>query len=87
MEIMEIMELEDQVTIDCLDRLINVIGENKRIEHPWFDREMALEKTTVWPDLFWAASKVALFLPEHIKQYEVLKKYNWHCYLIFRILA
>lgn len=36
----------------------------------------------IWPDLVWPQSRVALFLPNDKKQFDILKKYNWYCYIV-----
>ena len=37
---------------------------------------------SVWPELFWGKSHVALFTKDKEDQYRLLKKYDWYCYLI-----
>lgn len=52
-----------------------------KIEYPRVDESIQLD-VSVWPDLFWGKSKVALFLPDSKTEYDRLRVYDWHCYLI-----
>lgn len=36
----------------------------------------------IWPAMFWPKARVALFVPEAKKQYDILKKYDWYCYIV-----
>mgnify|MGYP001788371612 CR=1 FL=1 len=50
-------------------------------EHPRVDESIQLD-VSIWPDLFWGKSKVALFLPNSKTEYDRLRIYDWHCYII-----
>lgn len=63
-----------------IDKLIAYVT-NKNYEHPHQDESITVD-VAVWPDLFWPKSRVALFLPEQESQYERLRVYDWHCYVI-----
>ena len=63
-----------------IDKLIAYVT-NKNYEHPHQDESIQVD-VAVWPSLFWPKSRVALFLPEQKSQYERLRVYDWHCYVI-----
>lgn len=63
-----------------INKLIEYAG-NANYEHPHTDESIPVD-VSVWPDLFWPQSKVALFLPESESQFERLRVYDWHCYMI-----
>ena len=63
-----------------IDKLIAYVM-NKNYEQPHQDESIPVD-VSVWPDLFWPKSRVALFLPERESQYERLRVYDWHCYVI-----
>ncbi len=67
-----------QVTIASL---VTKAAEN-RYEHPYIDESIELESRSIWPDVFWANSRVALFLPGNEGQFAKLAAYDWHCYMI-----
>lgn len=71
---------DDSGVKDGIDKLI-AFASNKGYECPHQDESIPVD-VAVWPDLFWPRSKVALFLPEQEAQYNRLKIYDWHCYLI-----
>ena len=56
-------------------------AQNQHFERPRMDESIQLD-TSVWPDLFWGKSKVALFLSESIADYDRLRIYDWYCFLI-----
>ncbi len=63
-----------------IDKLIAFVkGQN--YEHPHEDESIQVD-VAIWPDLFWPKSRVALFLPEQEAQYERLRVYDWHCYMV-----
>ncbi|MCR5021171.1 Zn-binding domain-containing protein [Ruminococcus sp.] len=62
--------------------LIAVKGH--KLEHPISEEMLPAKEKDVWPELFWAKSRVALFTPDEEKQYNILKKCNWYCYIINR---
>lgn len=63
-----------------VDKLIAYAGA-KNYEHPHMEESIQVD-VAVWPDLFWPRSKVALFLPGEESQYERLRVYDWHCYMV-----
>ena len=75
---------------DCADdasvkagynRLIDAITSLK-LEKCVSGEKLPTKEKDLWPDLFWGKSHVALFTPEYKKQYDILKKYNWYCYIV-----
>ncbi len=51
-------------------------------ENPVTEEKLLVGEEEIWPEIFWGKSRVALFMPGAEKQYEILKKHNWHCYII-----
>lgn len=51
-------------------------------EHPISEEKLPVKEKDIWPELFWGKSRVALFTPDVKKQYNILKKYNWYCYIV-----
>lgn len=70
----------DDGVIAGINKLI-AYAENRHYEHPHTDESIQVD-VSVWPDLFWPQSKVALFLPESESSYERLRVYDWHCFMI-----
>lgn len=64
-----------------LEKLISAAGEGI-FENPVTDEKLPAKEKDIWPEIFWARSRVALFMPGMEKQYKILKKYNWYCYMI-----
>lgn len=50
-------------------------------EHPLSMECISVEQN-IWPELLWGRSQVALFVPEERDQYQILKKYDWRCYML-----
>lgn len=76
--------LLDQVTDDEIKKVIrSMIKYSKmgNMEQPVLDERIDLD-VTIWPDLIWPKSKVALFLQENKRGYERLKTYDWYCYIL-----
>lgn len=63
-----------------LDKLIDY-ASSRGFEHPLVDNIISVD-VDIWPELFWPKSQVALFLPESELQFERLRVYDWHCYLV-----
>lgn len=63
-----------------INKLIGYAG-NGNYEYPHTDESIQVD-VSVWPDLFWPRSKVALFLQDAESQFERLRVYDWHCYMI-----
>lgn len=70
----------DESVQECVEKLIQY-SKDKHYEHPCVDKSIPVD-VSVWPDVFWPNSKVALFLESNISQYERLKIYDWYCFLI-----
>ena len=63
------------------ERLINETKEYK-YEKPISEEKLPAKERDIWPELFWPKSRVALFTRETKTQYDILKKYNWYCYIV-----
>ena len=63
------------------ERLL-VVARSRNTEHPISEEKLPAFEKDIWPELFWGESKVALFAPSARKQFEILKKYNWYCYIL-----
>ena len=51
-------------------------------ENPITDEKLPTKEKDIWPELFWGKSHVALFTPETKRQFDILKKYDWYCYIV-----
>jgi hypothetical protein len=56
-------------------------AKSRTLEHPIDDNMISVEER-IWPELFWGNSHVALFAPEALNQYNILRKYDWYCYIL-----
>lgn len=63
-----------------IEKLVSY-AENLHLERPRMDESIQLD-VSVWPDLFWGNSKVALFLSESLTDFERLRVYDWYCFMI-----
>lgn len=80
--IQEVLDgLDDQTTREIIEKIINKAKE-KSYECPRSFESIELDTESIWPDLLWAESKVALFLPGQEAQFAKLAVYDWHCYMI-----
>lgn len=70
-------DLEDPLKKHLLE--IAEFARNADYEMALKDQNLQLENGSVWPELVWPESHVALFL-DAWDQYSHLKNYNWHCY-------
>ena len=77
-EFMEMANNDEQR--DVIKEIIK-IARLDNYECPRIDEGIELDES-VWPDLFWAESKVAVFLPGNEDAYNRLKQYDWHCFMI-----
>lgn len=75
-----IEESDDEKFKAGLSKLLEYASGNN-YEHPIIDDCIQVE-SSIWPELFWGHSHVALFSEEKEKQYRILKKYDWYCYMI-----
>ena len=62
-------------------KLLDALANNN-VEHPLTCDRIQLRDGEVWPEVFWGNSRVALFTKEKQNQYELLKTYDWYCYLL-----
>lgn len=56
-------------------------AHEKVTENPITDDKIDVD-ASIWPEIFWGKSHVALFQPSEVHQYNILKKYDWYCYLL-----
>lgn len=56
-------------------------AKGMELEHPLIDENISVDEN-VWPALIWGKSHVAVFTPNSKKQYQILKKYDWYCYVL-----
>lgn len=73
-------EMDDQTVRETLKKLIN-FARGKSYETPITEDYIQVEES-IWPELIWGKSKVALFTPNQRNQYFKLKKYDWYCYIL-----
>lgn len=64
-----------------LEKLISA-AQSGSFENPITEEKIPAKEKDIWPEIFWGRSRVALFMPGTEKQYKILKKYNWYCYMI-----
>ena len=72
---------DDESIIAGLEKLIAAVQDGC-YENPITEEKLPAKEKDLWPEIFWARSRVALFMPGTEKQYKILKKYNWYCYII-----
>lgn len=73
-------EIDDQTVRETLKKLID-FARGKNFETPITEDYIQVEES-IWPELIWGKSKVALFTPNQRNQYHKLKKYDWYCYIL-----
>lgn len=73
-------DTDDERVKNALEKLITY-AEGKKFENPIIDDCIRVE-IGIWPELIWGKSKVALFTPCEEAQYQILKKYDWYCYML-----
>lgn len=71
---------DDETIKIALEKLLRA-AKGKKYEHPLIDENISVEEN-IWPELIWGKSHVALFAPSAKKQYQILKKYDWYCYVL-----
>lgn len=72
---------DDDSIIEGLEKLIAVV-QGGGYENPITEEKLPAKEKDIWPEIFWGRSRVALFMPGTEKQFKILKKYNWYCYII-----
>ncbi len=77
-----LMEASDDDGIKEAYRKLLASAQGKDLENPVDDDDCIPLDENVWPELFWGKSHVALFSPSGMKQYKLLKTYDWYCYLL-----
>lgn len=82
-----VSQLENLMTLASDEEIKKVYGKlidrakERNTENPITDDRIEVE-VSVWPEIFWGKSHVALFLPSERNQYNILKKYDWYCYIL-----
>jgi ATP-dependent helicase YprA (DUF1998 family) len=71
---------DDENLKNVYQRLLEAIGTIKT-ENPITMNKIDVE-VSIWPEIFWGKSHVALFVPGEEKQFNILKKYDWYCYML-----
>lgn len=71
---------EDADVIDVINKILKT-ADFSNLENPLTDTPLPVEND-IYPEIFWPNSKVALFTPDGEDQYDILKKYDWYCYLL-----
>ena len=72
---------EDDSIKTGYERLLDA-AKSGNYEKPITEEKLSVKEMDIWPELIWGESHVALFTKEEKKQYDILKKYNWYCYII-----
>lgn len=72
---------EDDTLKIAINKLVNST-QNGQFENPITFNCLPAVEGSVWPIMFWPSSKVALFDVDSKPQYDVLRKYDWYCYLL-----
>ena len=72
---------DDESEIIALKKLID-IAKSGNYENPITEEKLPAAEGDLWPDIFWGSSKVALFTESMRKQYNILRKYDWYCYIL-----
>lgn len=57
-------------------------AKNKNFEKAYVDACIENGEETYWPTIFWKDSKVAIFGADQTEDYEIMKKFDWHCFII-----
>ena len=63
-------------------RKLALVAKDRKFENPITEDKISVKEKDIWPELFWGKSKVALFTVDEKMQYDILRKYDWYCYLI-----
>ena len=74
-----ISENEDNKVVAEFYKRLLLILQDFKYENAIVDDYIPVEQS-IWPDIFWGESRVALFTSE--RAFKMLNKYDWHCYLI-----
>ena len=74
-------DADDESVKSGYNKLINAVAD-LNLEKCVSEEKLPVKEKDLWPELYWAKSHVALFAPEKQKQYDILKKYDWYCYIV-----
>lgn len=80
----ELLDMSDDESEEIGIKKLIEVAKKGNYENPIINGDSSLPATEgeIWPELFWANSHVALFTEATMKQYKILKKYDWYCYII-----
>ncbi|WP_029201080.1 DEAD/DEAH box helicase [Oribacterium sp. NK2B42] len=56
--------------------------KDKDYENPVMYNKIELKEGDVWPSVFWPNSKVALFWKGQKEHFDLLKTYDWYCFML-----
>ena len=56
--------------------------KEKNYERPVIYNSVEIKEGKVWPAVFWPDSKVALFWKTQKEKYDLLKTYDWYCFML-----
>lgn len=77
-----LMEASDDDRIKIAYKKLLQSAMGKVLETPADNDKCIRVDENIWPEIFWDKSQVALFAQSSIEQYNILKKYNWHCFIL-----
>lgn len=77
-----LMEASDDDRIKRAYKKLLQSAMGKVLETPADNDKCIRVDENIWPEIFWDKSQVALFAQSSIEQYNILKKYNWHCFIL-----
>ena len=63
-------------------RKLALVAKGMKLENPLTEEKISVKEKDIWPELFWGKSKVALFTVDERTQYDIMRKYDWYCYII-----
>ena len=80
-QLRDLLETSENEGVKAALKKLLAYASDRHYEHPVVDENIPVEEN-IWPELFWGNSHVALFDPCEKNQYQILKKYDWYCYLL-----
>ena len=80
-QLRDMLETSENEGVKAALKKLLEFASDRHYEHPVVDENIPVEEN-IWPELFWGNSHVALFDPCEKNQYQILKKYDWYCYLL-----
>ena len=77
----DLMSATDDEGVKAAYKKLIKCAYGKVTENPITDDKIDVD-VSIWPEIFWGKSHVALFQPSEVHQYNILRKYDWYCYLL-----